>query len=270
MERFYAFLTFVHISFILVSSEDSIVVFGVKSPWLWQSLLDSTTSYPLMWISVKWLSSPSLIAVVILKTVSPSSPSFPEITSGSVCLHTVIKVTYLTFGTTHTRSSQDVKHYFACFRPEWCISTIYHAWDTPFWLGTLDLCGISGTRLTRLEHHPLTLSSHTCLSQVISRIITMAALTHHVPQAAQHFSFASLQTSFDACPASWALWTRRPPWEWWIWGSIPAYTLGIFLGWVIPVTSKLALQWQPCQVPGIIGSALGLVGWMSAYCDWVR
>ena len=23
------------------------------------------------------------------------------------------------------------------FRPEWCISTIYHAWDTPFWSGTL-------------------------------------------------------------------------------------------------------------------------------------
>ena len=28
------------------------------------------------------------------------------------------------------------------FRPEWCISTIYHAWDTPFWLGTLKLCGL--------------------------------------------------------------------------------------------------------------------------------
>ena len=25
-------------------------------------------------------------------------------------------------------------------RPEWCISTIYHACDTPFWLGTLELC----------------------------------------------------------------------------------------------------------------------------------
>ena len=25
------------------------------------------------------------------------------------------------------------------FRPEWCISTIYHAWDTPFWLGTLNI-----------------------------------------------------------------------------------------------------------------------------------
>ena len=26
--------------------------------------------------------------------------------------------------------------YFKGFRPEWCISTIYHAWDAPFWSGT--------------------------------------------------------------------------------------------------------------------------------------
>ena len=25
------------------------------------------------------------------------------------------------------------------FWPEWCLSTIYHAWDTPFWLGILDM-----------------------------------------------------------------------------------------------------------------------------------
>ena len=30
------------------------------------------------------------------------------------------------------------------FRPEWCISTIYHAWDTPFWSGTLDIIKGSG------------------------------------------------------------------------------------------------------------------------------
>ena len=36
------------------------------------------------------------------------------------------------------------------------------------------------------------------------------------------------------------------------------------------MTSKLALQWLPCQEPGVIGSALGLVGPVSAYCDWVR
>ena len=41
-------------------------------------------------------------------------------------------------------------------------------------------------------------------------------------------------------------------------------------GRVIPVTQKLALQWLPCQAPGVIGSALGLVGPLSVYCDWVR
>ena len=25
------------------------------------------------------------------------------------------------------------------FQPEWYISTTYHAWDTPFWLGILDI-----------------------------------------------------------------------------------------------------------------------------------
>ena len=29
-------------------------------------------------------------------------------------------------------------------------------------------------------------------------------------------------------------------------------------------------QWLPCQAPGVIGSALGLVGPVSVYCDWVR
>ena len=39
---------------------------------------------------------------------------------------------------------------------------------------------------------------------------------------------------------------------------------------VIQVTWTLALQWLPYQVPGIIGSALGLVGPLSVYCDCVR
>ena len=43
-----------------------------------------------------------------------------------------------------------------------------------------------------------------------------------------------------------------------------------FGGRVIPVTSKLALQWLPCPATGVIGSALGLVGPVSVYCDWVR
>ena len=40
-----------------------------------------------------------------------------------------------------------------------------------------------------------------------------------------------------------------------------------FLGRVIPVILKLALQWLPCQAPGVIGSALGLVGQVSVYSD---
>ena len=36
-----------------------------------------------------------------------------------------------------------------------------------------------------------------------------------------------------------------------------------FRGRVIPVTSKLVLQWLPCQAPGVIGSVLGLVGLVS-------
>ena len=36
------------------------------------------------------------------------------------------------------------------------------------------------------------------------------------------------------------------------------------------MTSKLTLQWLPCQAPGVIGSVLELVGPVSEYCDWVR
>ena len=53
-------------------------------------------------------------------------------------------------------------------------------------------------------------------------------------------------------------------------GSIPAFSVGIFPRQIIPVTYKLALQCLPCQAPGMIGPALGLVGPVSAYSDWVR
>ena len=33
---------------------------------------------------------------------------------------------------------------------------------------------------------------------------------------------------------------------------------------------KIALQWIPCQASGNIGSALGLVGPVSVFCDWAR
>ena len=44
----------------------------------------------------------------------------------------------------------------------------------------------------------------------------------------------------------------------------------LFPGGVTPVIQKLVLQWLPCQVPGVPGSVLGLVGPVSVYCDWVR
>ena len=50
----------------------------------------------------------------------------------------------------------------------------------------------------------------------------------------------------------------------------PGFESRFFPGQVIPVTSKLALQCQPCQAHGIVGSALGLVGPVSVYCNWVR
>ena len=46
--------------------------------------------------------------------------------------------------------------------------------------------------------------------------------------------------------------------------------VGIYPGRVMPVTEKLALQLLPCQAPGVIGSALRLVGQASVYCDWMR
>ena len=56
--------------------------------------------------------------------------------------------------------------------------------------------------------------------------------------------------------------------------KIPGFRIpmepGFFRGRVIQVTQKLALQWLPCPAPGVIGSALGLVGPVSVYCDWVR
>ena len=53
-------------------------------------------------------------------------------------------------------------------------------------------------------------------------------------------------------------------------GSIPACGEFFLGGRVIPVTSRLVLEWPHCQAPGVIGSALGLVGPVSVYCDWVR
>ena len=52
-------------------------------------------------------------------------------------------------------------------------------------------------------------------------------------------------------------------------GSIPAFKVGDFYpGRVIPVTLKLVSRWLHCHAPGNTGSAHGLVGQASVYCDW--
>ena len=51
-------------------------------------------------------------------------------------------------------------------------------------------------------------------------------------------------------------------------GFYPDFPPGLFPGPVIPVTSHLVLQWLHYQAPGDIGSALGLTGPVSIYCDW--
>ena len=53
-------------------------------------------------------------------------------------------------------------------------------------------------------------------------------------------------------------------------GSTPDVVVDLFLGRVMPVTSKLVLQCLLCQAPGATVPALGLVGQVSVYCDLVR
>ena len=48
--------------------------------------------------------------------------------------------------------------------------------------------------------------------------------------------------------------------EWRLPHLIPAFSMGILWGRVIPETSKLGFQWLPCKVSGIVGSALGPAG----------
>ena len=61
---------------------------------------------------------------------------------------------------------------------------------------------------------------------------------------------------------------RRPPRERKIPGSNPACA-GIFSGSSHTCDLNIGTP-VACQAPGVIGSALGLVGPVSVYCDWVR
>ena len=45
--------------------------------------------------------------------------------------------------------------------------------------------------------------------------------------------------------------------------SIPALPMRLFAGQVSTVMEELVLLWLPSQVPGIIGSVVGLVGLVS-------
>ena len=60
-------------------------------------------------------------------------------------------------------------------------------------------------------------------------------------------------------------WLRRMPQKRKVQSSNPTCD-GIFPGRVIPVTQKLALKWPPCQAPGVIGYALGLVSTYNCLC----
>ena len=91
-------------------------------------------------------------------------------------------------------------------------------------------------------------SSESCCVLVAGHPINMQGVCISGPDLAWQFSLES--------------WRSRD--------RIPLAPGFFFRGRVIPVTSKLALQWLPCQAPGVIGPALGLVGPVSVYCDWVR
>ena len=62
---------------------------------------------------------------------------------------------------------------------------------------------------------------------------------------------------------------RRPPPDRKIPGSNPACA-GIFSGSSHTSDLKIGIPVATCKAPGVIGSALGLVGPVSVYCDWVR
>ena len=68
--------------------------------------------------------------------------------------------------------------------------------------------------------------------------------------------------------------TSRLWWGWaggWGGGGEGVGGGGLLPDRVIKVTFLLmALQWLPCQAHGVIGSALGLVGLVSVYCERVR
>ena len=70
---------------------------------------------------------------MILEAVKPKSQNWHIYTPCNKFLATA-KV-----GLIHYDSFCGGGSHFEGFRPDWYISTIYYAWDTPFWSGTLDI-----------------------------------------------------------------------------------------------------------------------------------
>ena len=103
------------------------------------------------------------------------------------------------------------------FRPEWCISTIFHASDTPFWSGILDICVFTSTFSEWFRtFHPRGM----CLDWVYLKIIlcllllVYALVYHHLIGLVGN---ASASRAADT-------------------GVDSSFLCGDFPGWVIPVT----------------------------------
>ena len=102
------------------------------------------------------------------------------------------------------------------------------------------------------------------LSAIVAQPSSCAVLLLASTDVVQFSVLVSIVAAQSCSSAASASWLKRPPEV-----RFPLAP-GFFRGQVIPVTEKLARQWLPCQAPGVIGSALGLVGPVSVYCDWVR
>ena len=89
------------------------------------------------------------------------------------------------------------KHiYYEGSRQEWCISTIYHAWDTPFWSGTLNKFSLD------LPSAGIILSVHHFAKSgngKAKRTHQYHLVLHNNPSLLLHCSCASLHLSHQTC-----------------------------------------------------------------------
>ena len=88
--------------------------------------------------------SASKLSTITVYFNSPATSDDPTYLKTKLKAHLSLSLshtqTYIhTYILTHTHTHTHTRIYIEGFWPEWCISTIYHAWDIPFWLGTLDI-----------------------------------------------------------------------------------------------------------------------------------